>query len=209
MEGTKIFQEKDVLETRGVLVSKVMLLLMAVFYFFPLATIGYANINIYTFTGIQATFGLEHIYPGAILTGGLLLIPVVVLAINLVCRQLYNIVKCNLIGGLAQLLILMVYLIGLPIICSFENVEVVKFSVVFYMEVLLAVALIVLSVYLLSNIHIEKKVDTVEDMEKKGGRFIVLYCLSVVAILWILVNLELVGSLLFRLAFYSSFIDLW
>lgn len=205
MEERQIAQEWgiNVLEQRGMLVSKIILLAISIFWFFPLIKISDAlDIISMKLNGISATFGLtqmgEKLYPGALFFGLLFLIPATVFVLNFLCKRLYDVVICNLVGAVAELFILMLYLIGLPKKLE-EYFIMATFGIAFYIEILLAVALAALSVYLLCNIKnitIEKKVESPEIMCIKGYVFVVLYCLSIIVIVWGIVNINLIKNIL-------------
>ena len=188
---------EDIIIEKGSIVSKILWVMMVVLYFCPLFTIEYLASGNYSLTGINVTFGLtkmgQHVHQGSHMFASLAVIPIIVLAVNFLCNKFHDITKYNLVGAIAQLFILVTYLIGFSKMYESNYVS-IGFYATFYMEILLTVVLIILSIYLMPNTQVISETD--EDLSKKGIRFIILYCLSVVVIVLIVANLSETGNLL-------------
>lgn len=88
-------------------------------------------------------------------------------------KKVYHTAKYSLIGSVAELIVLMLNLIGLP--KAFEKFQKgisVGFNAMFYIEILLCIAMVCISIYLVAKNQGEKRADTVEEMCRKGGVFI-------------------------------------
>ena len=167
---------------------RIILGLLMLSFFLPMFSVSLWEFAV-KITGIESTFGIDVMevkIQGNILCGLLFLIPAVLLLCSFIIKRKRDVLDLNIIGAITNVVIFLVYRFKIAKLIE-VSILTLDFRSGFYAGIILNIVIIVLAYIMKGYLDEADDFETPEKLNKKGYIFLGMYCLSVIAIILVII----------------------